>query len=171
MAHTDVLRTLADSTLQRNFDHLFAIIAVFDGAKKGDFFKWMEWLESVCLLSRYDICSKALRKVIGDVRTCLIGLPMTLLWNSVYQELKGCFPSLSTATHVTKSLNIIMQKPHQSLHNQVYYVALDKTNHESMDLMRIYHFVASTNNTTIANMVLNKCGMPRECNKVHLKRL
>ena len=35
MAHTDALRTLAEFTQQRSFDHIFASIFVFDGTKKG----------------------------------------------------------------------------------------------------------------------------------------
>ena len=42
------LSKLIASKNQRNFDHMFAYIPIFDGGEKEDFV-WLENLEAVCL--------------------------------------------------------------------------------------------------------------------------
>ena len=65
--------------------------------------------------------------------TCLIGLPMYLMWSPVQQELKRYFSKLPMAAHRAVSLNTIMQKPSESLciyvsrHSRMHYAATDKT--------------------------------------------
>ena len=57
------------------------------------------------------------------------------------------------------SLNKIMQKPNAPLHiyvsghSRMYYAATDKTAQENADPMRIYYFVTSINNTSIADKI------------------
>ena len=41
-AHTGALQQLATSTYQRNFDHIFASIPIYDGSNREDFFPWLE---------------------------------------------------------------------------------------------------------------------------------
>ena len=105
IAHTNALKSFAKSTQQRNFYHIFASIPIYDGTDK----------EGFC------------------VRPWLMGLPVNLLWRSVWQELKRCFSNLPTAAHTANSPNTIMQKPDESLgiyvsrHRRLYYLATDKT--------------------------------------------
>ena len=80
MTHTETPRNLAESTQQRNFDHIFTSIPVFDGTMKEDFSEMFERLEVTCLQSRWDIIDEALGMGGGDIRMCLMGLPVTLLW-------------------------------------------------------------------------------------------
>ena len=40
-AHTNALKTLAEPTEQRNFDHIFVSIPIYDGTKKEIFFEWI----------------------------------------------------------------------------------------------------------------------------------
>ena len=47
-AHTGTLQQLATSTYQRNFDHIFASIPIYDGSNREDFFPWLECLEAAC---------------------------------------------------------------------------------------------------------------------------
>ena len=49
IAYTDALKSLAESTQQRNFDHIFASIPIYDGSNIEEFFKWVERLEATCL--------------------------------------------------------------------------------------------------------------------------
>ena len=83
IGHMDALRHLAELTQQRNFDHIFASILIYDGMNKEGFFKWVERLEAACLQDGRGICTEALGKAGGDIRTCLMGLPVNLLWTSV----------------------------------------------------------------------------------------
>ena len=112
IVHADVLRSLAESTQQRNFNHIFVSILTYDGTNKGGFFEWVQRLEAACLQSRRDIHIEALGKAGGNVRTCIMGLPVNLLWSSVQQELRRCFSNY----HAAMNLNVIMQKPSESLH-------------------------------------------------------
>ena len=41
-AHTGALQHLATSTYQRNFDHIFAIIPIYDGSEREGFFPWLD---------------------------------------------------------------------------------------------------------------------------------
>ena len=60
LAQNDDLQELTALKYQRNCDHNFANIPIFDGIKKKDFFEWLERLETAYLQSRHDICTKAL---------------------------------------------------------------------------------------------------------------
>ena len=40
-AHAGALHELANSTEQRNYDHIFASIPVYDGSNRDDFFPWL----------------------------------------------------------------------------------------------------------------------------------
>ena len=42
-AHTGALHQLVTSTYQRNFDHMFASIPIYDGSNREGFFPWPEW--------------------------------------------------------------------------------------------------------------------------------
>ena len=61
IAHTNTLKTLTESTQQRNFDHIFVSIQIYDGTKKEGFFEWIERLKAACL-QRRDILTEALSK-------------------------------------------------------------------------------------------------------------
>ena len=47
-AHTGALQQLAPLTYQRNFDHIFASIPIYDGSDREGFFPWLECLEPAC---------------------------------------------------------------------------------------------------------------------------
>ena len=54
-AHTGTLQQLATSTYQRNFDHIFASIPIYDGSDREGFLPWLECLEAACFYSRRNI--------------------------------------------------------------------------------------------------------------------
>ena len=159
IVHMDALRSLAESTQQRNLDHIFVSILTYDGTNKEVFFKWVERWEAASLLSRSNIHTEALGTAGGDVRTCFMGLPMNLLWSSVQQECKRCFSNLPMAAHAAVSLNTITQKSNESLHmyvsryRRLHYAATNKTACENTNPMNIYHFVSIINNTNIADKI------------------
>ena len=66
IAHMDDVRSLAESSQQRSFDH----ILIYDGTNKGRIFEWVERLEAACLQSKRDIDTAVLDKAGGNVRTC-----------------------------------------------------------------------------------------------------
>ena len=62
-AHTGALQQLATSTYQRNFDHIFASIPIYDGSDQEGFFPWLERLEAACFYSGRNIKTEALGKI------------------------------------------------------------------------------------------------------------
>ena len=59
-AHMGTLQHLATSTYQRNFDHIFACIPIYDRSDRDDFFLWLECLEAACFYSGRNIKTEAL---------------------------------------------------------------------------------------------------------------
>ena len=59
-AHTGALQQLATSTYQRNFDHIFVSIPIYDRSDRDGFFPWLECLETACFYSRRNIKTEAL---------------------------------------------------------------------------------------------------------------
>ena len=41
IVHTDALKSLAESTQQRNFDHIFVSMLTYDGTNKVGIFEWV----------------------------------------------------------------------------------------------------------------------------------
>ena len=59
-ANTGTLQQLATSTYQRNFDHIFASIPIYDGSDRESFFLWLQHLEAACFYSGRNIKTEAL---------------------------------------------------------------------------------------------------------------
>ena len=66
-AHTGTLQLLATSIYQRNFDHMFVSIPIYDGSDREGFFPWLEHLEAACFHSGKNIKTEALSR---SGRTC-----------------------------------------------------------------------------------------------------
>ena len=66
-AHMGALHQLATSNYQRNFDHIFASIPIYDGSDGESFFPWLEHLEPACFYSGRNIKTEALGRSAGPV--------------------------------------------------------------------------------------------------------
>ena len=80
----DTLPELTASNYDRNFNHMFASILIFDGSKKEDSFEKLKRLKAVCLQSGKDIRVEVLWRSRGTVRNCLLSMP----WTDTREELK-----------------------------------------------------------------------------------
>ena len=89
--HTGALQQLATSTYQRNFDHTFASIPIYDGSNREDFFPWLERLEAACFYSGRNIKTEALGRSAGPVQNVIMALPNAHSWKAIREELKRCF--------------------------------------------------------------------------------
>ena len=69
-AHTGALQQLATSTYQRNFDHIFASIPIYDGSDR-----MLECLEAACFYSGRNIKTEALGRSTGPVQNVIMALP------------------------------------------------------------------------------------------------
>ena len=74
-AHTGALQQLATSTYQRNFDHIFTSIPIYDRSDREGFFPWLEHLEAACFYSGGNIKTKALGRSARPVQNVIIALP------------------------------------------------------------------------------------------------
>ena len=74
-AHTGALQQLATSTYQRNFNHIFASIPLYDRSDREGFFLWLEHLEAACFCSGRNIKTEALGRSTGPVQNVIMALP------------------------------------------------------------------------------------------------
>ena len=87
-AHTGALQQLATSTYQRNFNHIFASIPIYEGSNREDFFQWLEQLEAACFYSGRNIKTEALERSAGPIQNVIMVLPNAHSWKAIREELK-----------------------------------------------------------------------------------
>ena len=87
-AHSGALQQLATSIYQRNLDHMFPSIPIYDGSNRESFFPWLECLEVVCFYSGRNIKTEALGRSAGPVQNLIMALPNARSWRPIRQELK-----------------------------------------------------------------------------------
>ena len=99
-AHMGALQQLAHSTFQRNFDHIFASIPIYDGSDREGFFPWLECLEAACFYSGRNMKTEALGRSAGPVQNVIMVLPHARSWRAIREELKRCFSDQTSLGHV-----------------------------------------------------------------------
>ena len=112
-ANTGALQQLAASTYQRNFDHIFASIHIYDGSDREGFFPWLECLEVLCFYSGRNIKTKALGRSAGPVQNVIMALPNARSWRPIREELKRCFSDQTSLGHAATQLENMTQKPNE----------------------------------------------------------
>ena len=106
-AHTGALQQLATSTYQRNFDHIFASIPIYDGSDREGFFPWLDCLEAACFCSGKNIKTEALGRSAGPVQNVIMALPNARFWRPIREELKRCFSYQTSLRHAAAKLENI----------------------------------------------------------------
>ena len=114
-AHTWALQQLATSTYQRNFDHIFASIHIYDGSDKEGFFPWLEHLEAACFYSGRNIKTEALVRSTGPVQNVIMALPNARSWRPIRELLKRCFSDQTSLGHAAAQLENMTQKSNEPL--------------------------------------------------------
>ena len=113
--HTDALQQLANSAYQRNFNHIFASIHIYDGRDREGFFPWLECLEAVCFYSRRNLKTEALGRSAGPVQNVIMALPHARSWRAIREELKRCFSDQTSLGHVAAQLENMIWKNQMNL--------------------------------------------------------
>ena len=98
-AHTGALQHLANSNYQRNFDHIFTSIPIYDGSNREEFFPWLECLEAACFYSGRNIKTEALGRSAGPIQNVIMALPDADSWKAIREELKRCFSDQTSLGH------------------------------------------------------------------------
>ena len=165
--HTGALQQLATSTYQRNFDHIFASIPIYDGSNREDFFPWLERLEAACFYSGKNIKTEALGRSAGPVQNVIMALPNACSWKAIREELKRCFSDQTSLGHAATQLENMTQKPNEPLRLYIFrYSKIHKsvTKRDACydtDPLRWFRFLTSITNTTIADKITRSEHLPQ----------
>ena len=114
-AHTGALQQLATSTYQRNFDHIFASIPIYDRSDREGFFPWLEHLEAACFYNGRNIKTEALGRSAGPVQNVIMALPNARSWRPIREELKRCFSDQISLGHAAAQLENMTPRNQMSL--------------------------------------------------------
>ena len=69
-AHAGAWHQLANSTHQRNYDHIFASIPIYDGSNREEFFLWLDLIGSNMLLMWKGYKNRSIGKVSRACSKC-----------------------------------------------------------------------------------------------------
>ena len=127
-AHTGALQQLATSTYQRNFNHIFAGIPIYDRSDREGILLWLECLEVGCFYSGRNIKTEALGRSRGPVQNVIMALPNARTWRPIREELKRCFSDQTSLVHVAAQLENMTQKPNEPLKFYIFrYLKIHKS--------------------------------------------
>ena len=158
-AHAGALHQLANSTHQRNYDHIFASIPIYDGSNREEFFPWLDHLEAACYYCGRDIKTEALGRSAGPVQNVIMALPHNKSWSAIREELKHCFLDQISLGHTAAQLENMTQKPNKPLRLYIYHYSklhkavTQKDACQDTDPSRWFRFLTSITNTSIADKV------------------
>jgi hypothetical protein len=175
--HIKAIEALTKSNNQRSFDHVFADIPKFDGENKEDFFDWIDALEAMCLQSGRDIHTEAMGRSNKEVRDTIMSMPKLQKWSVTKEVLRINFSNLPTMAHAAAQLEVMMQKPKESLRSYIYkyakmlFAATSKTARFDTDRPRCVRFLASIQNTSISDKVARSDIFPRTLQECFEKTL
>ena len=153
-ANTGAVQQLATSTYQRNFNHIFVSIPIYDISDREGFFPWLECLEAACFYSGRNIKTEALGRSAGPVQNVIMALLNARSWRPIREELKRCFSKQTSLGNAAAQLENMTQKPNEPLR---LYICRYSKNHKSIcydtDPSRWFRFLTSITNTTIADKI------------------
>ena len=176
-AHMGTLQQLANSTYQRNFDHIFASIPIYDRSDREGFFPWLEHLEAACFYSGRKVKTEALGRSAGPVQNVLMVLPHARSWRAIREELKRCFSDQTSLGHAAAQLENMTQKPNEPLRLYIYrYSKIHKSVTKrdacyNTDPSRWFRFLTSITNTTIADKITRSKFLPQNLQQCFEKAL
>ena len=176
-AHAGALHELANSTQQRNYDHIFASIPVYDGSSREDFFLWLDRLETACYHCGRDIKTEALGRSAGPVQNVIMALPQNKPWSAIREELKRCFSDQISLGHTASQLDNLTQKPNEPLrlyiyrYSKLHKAVTQKDAGQDTDPSRWFRFLTSITNTSIADKVTRSKTLPHNLQQCFEKAL
>ena len=166
-AHTGDLHQLATSTYQRNSDHIFASIPIYDGSNREGFFPWLEWLEAACFYSGRNTKTEALERSTGSVHNVIMVLPNARSWRPIREELKRCFSDQTSLGHAATQLENMTEKSNEPLRLYIFrYSKIHKSVTKrdvcyNTDPCRWFRFLTSITNITIVDKITRNESLPQ----------
>ena len=176
-AHTGALQQLANSTYQRNFNHIFTSIPIYDGSDREGFFPWLEHLEAACYYSGRNIKTEALGRSTGPVQNIIMALPNARTWRPIREELNRCFSDQTSLQHAAAQLENMTQKPNEpsGLHifrySKIHKSVTKRDACYDTNPSRWFRFLTSFTNTTIADKIGQSEFLPQNLQQCFEKAL
>ena len=154
------LQQLAFSSHQREYDHLFNAIPIYDGEDPSKCEVWIEKLETACQTGKRDIRDVAITCAEGPVLEVMNSVKSDEEWPVLRDEIRRCFSENKTPVHAAALLDEFpTQTANQNLRSFLYkYIKLHKMAtgiqaREDYDLRQKLHFLKRLRNTRIANKI------------------
>ena len=102
---TEALEKLNLSTKQRDHDHMFASIKLYDGKDPKEFDTWVDQIMTACKISGRDPKMVALTKSTGAVTEVILSMKQGITWVEFVDELRRCFSDSKTRVHAAAIYN------------------------------------------------------------------
>ena len=158
--NTEALERLNESTRQRDHDHMFMSIEVYDGTDPDKFEPWIEQIEIACRVSGRDPRVVALAKSTGAVTEVIRSMKPGLSWVEFKNELKRCFSANKSMMHAAAILdNFRKQNVNENLRSYIHKYtklhrdATDRSCEDEYDTQRKLHFLSRLRNGNIASKI------------------
>ena len=102
---TEALEKLNISAQQRDHDHMFATIRLYDGKDPKEFDAWIEQIMTACKISGRNPKLVALTKSTGTVTEVILSMKQKVTWVEFVEELRRCFSDSKTRVHAAAIYN------------------------------------------------------------------
>ena len=161
------LAELSNASKQRQYDHIFAAIPIYDGSKREDFFPWIERIEAACWVSGRSPRIQALARSAGTIQNCIMNLPENAEWENIKLELERCFSDQASLGHAAAKLEGMSQRPDEPLrlyidrYSKLHLRVTKKTADQETDPTRWCRWLTSINNTFISDKIARSAETPK----------
>ena len=158
--NTEALERLNESTRQRDHDHMFMSIEVYDGTDPKKFEPWIEQIEIACRISGRDPRVVALAKSTGAVTEVIRSMRRGLTWTEFKNELKRCFSESKSIVHAAAIFDSFRkQEDNENLRSYIHKYtklhreATKRSSEDEYDTQAKLHFLSRLRNSNIASKI------------------
>ena len=158
--NTEALVRLNESTRQRDNDHIFMSIDVYDGTDPKKFEPWIEQIEIACRISGRDPRVVALAKSTGAVTEVIRSMRSGLTWTEFKDELKRCFSESKSIVHAAAIFDSFRkQEDNENLRSYIHKYtklhreATKRSSEDEYDTQAKLHFLSRLRNSNIASKI------------------
>ena len=158
--NTEALERLNESTRQRDHDHMFMSIEVYDGTDPKKFEPWIEQIEIACRISGRDPRVVALAKSTGAVTEVIRSMRPGLTWTEFKNELKRCFSESKSIVHAAAIFDSFRkQEDNENLRSYIHKYtklhreATKRSSEDEYDTQAKLHFLSRLRNSNIASII------------------
>ena len=158
--NTEALERLNESTRQRDHDHMFMSIEVYDDTDPKKFEPWIEQIEIACRISGRDPRVVALAKSTGAVTEVIRSMRPGLTWTDFKNELKRCFSESKSIVHAAAIFDSFRkQEDNENLRSYIHKYtklhreATKRSSEDEYDTQAKLHFLSRLRNSNIASKI------------------